>query len=197
LPRRADRMARPARVRMRRRKPWVLARRRLFGWKVRLLTGISIAARTGRPSWCGWMRVRDLRRPAAIGNPRRRARGCENGRQHRPGTRYGSRQDRVKPRGMPSRSDHTGRRVPHRGPCSSCQGWQTRRNLSRFRQGRPKWLRRFAGRRGGLLPSRLRARSPLSVHSLWITVWMDPVRWSRDNDRAGLSQATRSGVDHT
>src|SRR3954452_7387339 len=38
LPRRADRMARPARVRMRRRKPWVLARRRLFGWNVRLLT---------------------------------------------------------------------------------------------------------------------------------------------------------------
>jgi len=32
LVRRADRMARPARVRMRSRKPWVLARRRLFGW---------------------------------------------------------------------------------------------------------------------------------------------------------------------
>jgi hypothetical protein len=26
-------------VRMRSRKPWVFARRRLFGWKVRLLTG--------------------------------------------------------------------------------------------------------------------------------------------------------------
>ena len=38
LRRRADRMARPARVRIRSRKPWVLARRRLFGWKVRLLT---------------------------------------------------------------------------------------------------------------------------------------------------------------
>jgi hypothetical protein len=34
-------MARPARVRMRRRKPCVLARRRLFGWKVRLLTRVS------------------------------------------------------------------------------------------------------------------------------------------------------------
>ena len=42
LARRADRMARPARVRMRRRKPWVLARRRLFGWKVRLLTRFSV-----------------------------------------------------------------------------------------------------------------------------------------------------------
>jgi hypothetical protein len=38
LARRADRIARPARVRIRRRKPCVLARRRLLGWKVRLLT---------------------------------------------------------------------------------------------------------------------------------------------------------------
>lgn len=38
LRRRADTMARPARVRIRSRKPCVLARRRLFGWKVRLLT---------------------------------------------------------------------------------------------------------------------------------------------------------------
>ena len=36
---RAATMARPARVRMRSRKPCVLARRRLFGWNVRLLTG--------------------------------------------------------------------------------------------------------------------------------------------------------------
>jgi hypothetical protein len=36
LRRRAPKMARPARVRMRRRNPWVRARRRLFGWKVRL-----------------------------------------------------------------------------------------------------------------------------------------------------------------
>ncbi len=39
LRRRAARTARPARVRIRSRKPWTLARRRLFGWKVRLLTG--------------------------------------------------------------------------------------------------------------------------------------------------------------
>jgi hypothetical protein len=36
---RAASTARPARVRMRSRKPCVLARRRLFGWNVRLLTG--------------------------------------------------------------------------------------------------------------------------------------------------------------
>src|SRR3954447_19024836 len=34
-------IARPARVRIRSRKPWVLDRRRLFGWKVRLLTRYS------------------------------------------------------------------------------------------------------------------------------------------------------------
>jgi hypothetical protein len=38
LRRRADRIDRPARVRIRRRKPCTLWRRRLFGWYVRLLT---------------------------------------------------------------------------------------------------------------------------------------------------------------
>ena len=42
--RRFDRMARPARVRMRRRKPCFLCRRRLFGWYVRLLTRLAPAA---------------------------------------------------------------------------------------------------------------------------------------------------------
>ncbi len=44
LRRRAARMARPARVRMRNRNPWVLARRRLFGWNVRLplLTAVAL-----------------------------------------------------------------------------------------------------------------------------------------------------------
>lgn len=40
LRRRSPRIARPARVRMRRRKPCFLERRRVFGWKVRLLTMI-------------------------------------------------------------------------------------------------------------------------------------------------------------
>jgi hypothetical protein len=38
LRRRDAMIARPARVRMRSRKPWTFARRRLFGWNVRLLT---------------------------------------------------------------------------------------------------------------------------------------------------------------
>ena len=49
LARRAVRIARPARVRMRSRKPWVFARRRLFGWKVRLLTGHSWTESTCTP----------------------------------------------------------------------------------------------------------------------------------------------------
>ena len=42
LPRRAETIARPARVRMRARKPCTFARRRLFGWKVRLLMRNSV-----------------------------------------------------------------------------------------------------------------------------------------------------------
>jgi hypothetical protein len=46
--RRAARMARPALVRMRSRKPCVFARWRLFGWNVRLLTGTPGAATWSR-----------------------------------------------------------------------------------------------------------------------------------------------------
>ena len=49
---RLARIARPARLRIRRRNPWVFLRRRLFGWKVRLdidsiLFGSSGAGRGG------------------------------------------------------------------------------------------------------------------------------------------------------
>ncbi len=57
LRRRAARIARPARVRMRNRNPWVLARRRLFGWNVRLplLTAVVLPV-----LWCAspWARAR-------------------------------------------------------------------------------------------------------------------------------------------
>ncbi len=58
LVRRDAMMARPARVRMRSRKPWVFARRRLFGWKVRLLTwgsstSFGAPARVTGPGVCG------------------------------------------------------------------------------------------------------------------------------------------------
>ena len=56
LLRRAARIARPARVRMRSRNPWVRDRRRLFGWKVRLLT-VDLPI-TGSPSSCSPADVR-------------------------------------------------------------------------------------------------------------------------------------------
>ena len=51
--RRAEMIARPARVRMRRRNPWVRLRRRLLGWKVRLLTEVlpvSMSCGTDTPT---------------------------------------------------------------------------------------------------------------------------------------------------
>jgi hypothetical protein len=55
LRRRAARIARPARVRIRRRKPWVLARRRLFGWNVRLVTTTPLTrgSRSTAQPWSG------------------------------------------------------------------------------------------------------------------------------------------------
>jgi len=70
LPRRAARMARPARVRIRRRKPCFLCRRRLFGWNVRLLTGMT-PVRVSR-SHCRQIQTRICRwyvGLASTGNP--------------------------------------------------------------------------------------------------------------------------------
>jgi hypothetical protein len=57
LRRRAARMPRPARVRIRSRNPWVRARRRLFGWKVRLpllTTYFSCVSAAGNGSTRPW-----------------------------------------------------------------------------------------------------------------------------------------------
>lgn len=78
LRRRADRIERPARVRIRNRKPWVLARRRVFGWKVRLLTGnapeAQVEAAAHRPA-----QTVGLRTPPDAGEGRRG--GCAGMRQ--------------------------------------------------------------------------------------------------------------------
>ena len=63
LLRRAARTARPARVRIRSRKPWTFARRRLFGWNVRLLTGAP-----GAVLICEEKRARHRRAPAQPGS---------------------------------------------------------------------------------------------------------------------------------
>jgi len=95
LRRRAERIARPARVRMRSRKPCVLARRRLFGWKVRLLT-------KGSRCFVGATRGNEVRpaqlaptTPATTVRPRH-ARARDSGRGQAP-SRYGEPESRVKP----------------------------------------------------------------------------------------------------
>jgi hypothetical protein len=70
LPRRAARMARPARVRIRNRKPWVFARRRLLGWKVRLLTQ-GLQAGSGLTSAVGHHRTPEHPRAQTCGSSRR------------------------------------------------------------------------------------------------------------------------------
>ena len=78
LRRRADRIERPARVRIRNRNPWVLARRRVFGWKVRLLTGnapeTQVEAAAHRPA-----QTVGLRTPPDAGEGRQG--GCAGMRQ--------------------------------------------------------------------------------------------------------------------
>src|SRR3954468_14166267 len=65
-------IARPARVRIRSRKPWVLDRRRLFGWNVRLLTRYShYTASAGRIRRWGGARGARGRRCAAPWDPRK------------------------------------------------------------------------------------------------------------------------------
>ena len=107
LRRRAARMARPARVRMRRRKPCVLARRRLFGWKVRLLTVVSLSgAGSGKDPWVYGHIGRP--RPAVHGH---RAAVEVTGRRKRPMQqacqRYASGLVRVKPTANPRRPHPT------------------------------------------------------------------------------------------
>ena len=91
LRRRAARIARPARVRMRSRNPCVFARRRLFGWNVRLLTWDSrwteeVGAATG-PA----MRAAHMQKPAlAIAGPMNGTRpGCRRS-NRRPARRLGT-----------------------------------------------------------------------------------------------------------
>lgn len=69
--RRAARMARPARVLIRWRNPWVLARRRLLGWNVRLLTlldfrRVEAGSTSGLRLWRGHLRDPPRVRPVAM-----------------------------------------------------------------------------------------------------------------------------------
>ena len=78
LARRPARMARPARVRIRRRNPWVFARRRLFGWNVRLLTRGLPYDGLERRQRCLSQGVEPMR-PAPVGRPRRNEKQWKHG----------------------------------------------------------------------------------------------------------------------
>jgi hypothetical protein len=97
-------------VRMRRRKPCVLARRRLFGWKVRLLTRFSVGCRgpsdvtttsARLPLWGLWWPVRPQSaspwRAEVVRQSRARGHGHAKEVADTLGQRYGSPRTRVKP----------------------------------------------------------------------------------------------------
>ena len=130
LRRRAARIARPARVRMRRRKPWVLARRRLFGWKVRLVTRVS--------NYIGWAShvPRDQVQAAEIDySEDTQSRACGvRARQQEPSIRLQYRTSRRSGRSNARDSPH--RSVPQRAARSGTQD-VTRPSTSPAPHGRP------------------------------------------------------------
>ena len=102
LRRRAARMARPARVRMRSRKPWVFARRRLFGWNVRLLTENSTRGWPGPGAERGRLHttvVANIGGGSIAAVRRTRTRANHAGRCQA-STRYGSARHRVNSTGL-------------------------------------------------------------------------------------------------
>lgn len=121
--RRDARIARPARVRMRRRKPCVLARLRLFGWKVCLLTSHSIDRRQTQLT-CGSTEagcrpdpshVRFVRPPTPASRENREVRTHRGtGPQHRTLHRRGASSQRSNRRRPPRSRRSTGLRNPAR-----------------------------------------------------------------------------------
>src|SRR5262249_26587521 len=126
----AARIARPARVRMRSRKPCVFARRRLFGWNVRLLTGTPDSGRAICSGlWCsGRPHLAHSDRNKAALKPRR----C-----HRTTTRYAPGPDMVKRAeearfATRARGPDPDSMLGHQGPCAaprSCPVFRTYREL--------------------------------------------------------------------
>ena len=112
LRRRAATIARPARVRIRRRKPCFLLRRRVFGWYVRLLTGMlpyGIRSRSGQAGMTMGTRP-GSGGSTATAHPRAiKSRACDRSRSDPTSQRYGAHQrrsNRPHIRKSPSRTSH-------------------------------------------------------------------------------------------
>ena len=172
--RRAATMARPARVRMRRRKPCVLARRRLFGWKVRLLTRFSVACGpdgTRRPDPES-NRVVQLQ-IAAAGDRNRQAHGSTPPLQARAtGMRKRSPTRSVNDTGAAEGGSNRlepirGRQTLHHRPPRAI------RKSTRRAQPLPRWRRLSAACRVVRLPFARLPRSAASavLHRVWTIVW--------------------------
>ncbi len=163
LRRRAATIARPARVRIRTRNPWVLARWRLLGWNVRLLTVVSRPVEVGISRCAG-----GSGRWAAVGRPLSEAHGVTGrmGMRKRPRheqgrvPRYGSPGTGVKPASGPGGGGRTMSPVGR-------QDRATRRGVGEFPAQ--------AGRIGPSRVARARAvllASPLTspAHAAWFAV---------------------------
>jgi hypothetical protein len=192
LRRRFAKMARPARVRMRRRKPCLRARRRLFGWYVRLLTSGSsrrgwshlrrspptrnralygAGAKVGGRSFDGHRSFTDLR-PV---NTRRVSRRPTSPRYGRTGDRSNRRAyaatHRVSSRHAAADFILCSERLLWSGDAAS-----VRAVFGLFHSSSRGRIRRFQGDRSG----------PRAVHTLWITMWIRSVTDARGtHDGAG------------
>jgi hypothetical protein len=175
-------------VRMRRRNPWVLARRRLFGWKVRLLTRFSPddgVDPVPDVDWFGGVRFGHHGTPATRRTGSRAAgcsylaRACDSGR-HRGDGAHGTARDPTRAnrdpcRGLGERACSEPARM-HRVPLphardtpggvrrSSADGCHTAAgSCSVLPNPRSSWQRHCV---------------TAVVHRLWTNVWTVGVRWS-------------------
>ena len=214
LPRRAARTARPARVLMRVRNPWVRARRRLFGWNVRFMRVSSLRLESSRaksrtaPRDAGALhRGVDRPLPGYKGTQRSRGRSNGNGPALRPrigAPSAGAPRDLWKTLVPPdSRSVGSGagssiaRRPESRGwvmrtrevlahgrHCGSCGGATHGRALT----GPDRRPRRRVGQRGAVAgrhrPQPLAPRVPAAL---------PPGQRLRDGRGAGRTQPVRQG----
>lgn len=147
LERRAAMIARPARVRIRRRKPWVLARRRLLGWNVRLLT-------RGLPDRraCG-ARHAYAHRLSVVSSPDgRRSTGPTRTARRGQAAATVARDDRVTVRAWPARGQTRAGRAPRPpvGGCATRHGGTAAETPARDTPEQPppasRWTAPYAGK---------------------------------------------------
>lgn len=198
LRRRADRIARPARVRIRSRKPCTLWRRRLFGWYVRLLTSsLQVVDGTVHGPGRTTHDVASLERTTGTACPRARTLGkhCGRGRPAGPVVDMRHRSNRSRPaNGTRRASAGSIRRGRHQDRAEPPILTGAGRRFAATRRVIPETCGEPVARpRHGLLasghrthPRRGQARpieSPRTLHTLWTKVWIGTSGPTRRNSR--------------